>query len=371
MLKMYENRYNLLKDKYLEELTNLASETKKGYRTAINSFGKFLNHNDSFDRNDIIQYLNSEWFTSLSISSQNSYMGKLRSFFIWIGFRKKEILNLLKKKYEIKKTLKKSDLLTREEIRQILNRMKRSIDKAIFILLLETKARKSEIRTLKIKDVVFYESYAIVYIRHSKTAQRNIPIVESIPYLNRYLEDHPLSNDPEAPLFITLYKGEFRGYSINAFNGIIKRNTSFLSKNVYPHLLRHTGLTEMAKHLTEFQLKQLAGWNMDSKQASRYVHLSNQDLENKVLELHGIKPPEGQEEVKHIEIIRCPRCNFANSELDTYCSRCGSILDIKTVLEHQEKAKEIEHNVDISEIRQYIDKLFEEKVFKILNKEKD
>ena len=141
-----------------------------------------------------------------------------------------------------------------------------------------------------------------------------------------------------------------------------------MNKKVYPHLLRHTGLTEMAKHLTEFQLKQLAGWTMDSKQASRYVHLSNQDLENKMLELHGIKPPEEQEEVTHIEIIRCPRCDFANSELDKYCSRCGSVLDIKTVLEHQQDAKELEQILNASDIKQYIDKLFEEKVFKILDK---
>lgn len=291
---------------------------------------------------------------------------------MWIGFRKKDIADLLKKKKDIKKTLKKSDLLTREEIRFIIDKkMKRPIEKALFMLLLETKARKSEIRTLKIKDIVFYESYAIVYIRNSKTSQRNIPIVESIPYLTRYLEDHPLIDDSEAPFFVSFYNGEFREYSVNAFNGMIRRRTKNMLKRVYPHLLRHTGLTEMAKHLTEFQLKQLAGWTMDSKQASRYVHLSNEDLENKVLELHGIKPPEEQEEVKHIEIVRCPRCNFANSELDRYCSRCGSVLDVKTIIEHKKYTEEVEKIISADEMKQYIDKVFEEKVFKILNKEKE
>lgn len=369
---MQDSKYKLLRDKYLEELTHLSSETVKGYRSAINSFGRFLEFKDTFDRNDIIRYLNSDEFKNLEISSQNSYKAKLMRFFLWIGFQKKDIADLLKKKKDIKKTLKKSDLLTKEEIRLILDKkMKRPIEKALFILLLETKARKSEIRTLKIKDIVFYESYAMVYIRNSKTSQRNIPIVESIPYLTRYLEDHPLIDNPEAPFFVSFYDGKFREYSVNAFNGIIKRRTKNMLKRVYPHLLRHTGLTEMAKHLTEFQLKQLAGWSMDSKQASRYVHLSNQDLENKVLELHGIKPPEEQEEVKHIEIVRCPRCDFANSDLDKYCSRCGSVLDIKTIIQQDKEAVKVENILDVSEIKQYIDKMFDEKVFGILNKEKD
>lgn len=277
----------------------------------------------------MIEYLNSRTFQNLSTATQNTYKIKLKKFFIWIGFKKKEMAKILIKKYDSKKTINKSDLLTKEEIKQILRKMKRPVDKALFMLLLETKARKTEIRKLKIKDVVFYESYAMVYIRSSKTAQRNIPIVESIPYLTRYLEDHPLFEDQDAPFFITLYRGQYKEFSVNAFNGIFRRNARFINKRVYPHLLRHTGLTEMAKHLTEFQLKQLAGWTMASKQASRYVHLSNQDLENKILELHDIKPPQEQEEVKHLEIVRCPRCDFANSELDKYCSRCGSVLDIK------------------------------------------
>lgn len=368
---MSENKFILLRDKYLEELSHLANQTRKGHRTSINSLGKFINFKNSFDPSDILDYLNSEYFNNLEIATQNTYRARIARFCLWIGFRKKEIATLYNKKKDIQKTLKKSDLLTKEEIRLILSNMNRPIDKALFMLLLETKARKSEIRKLKIKDVVFYESYAMVYIRSSKTAQRNIPIVESIPYLTRYLEDHPLIDDPEAPFFITLYSGKFKEYSENAFNRIFKKCTKDMKKRVYPHLLRHTGLTEMAKHLTEFQLKQLAGWTMDSKQAARYVHLSNQDLENKILELHGIKPPEIEEEVKHIEIVRCPRCDFANSELDKYCSRCGSVLDIKTIIQHQEKAKELEEIINASEIKQYIDNLFEEKVFNILDKKKD
>jgi len=80
---MYENKYTLLRDKYLEELSHLADETKKGYRTVINNFGKSINYKDVFNKQDIIDYLNSEGFQSLEVSSQNSYKTKLKAFLLF------------------------------------------------------------------------------------------------------------------------------------------------------------------------------------------------------------------------------------------------------------------------------------------------
>lgn len=356
-----ENFKKIIKSFFLEQ-THLKPLTIRNQEAIINKFGRFVNFNETFTIEDIKNFLNSNEFNSLEITSQNTYKRKLKPFFIWMGFNKKTLNQLLRKKKEIKKVLKKSDLLTREEIREILKNMRRPIDKCIFMVLLESKARKRELIELKMKDVVFYDSYVMLYVRSSKTAQRNIPLIESVPYIYRYLEDHPKKDDPDAPFFMTKYRGEFRKYSPNAFNRILERNTGFLKKNIYPHLLRHTGLTEMATKLTEFQLKQIAGWTLDSKQAARYVHLSNDDLENKILEIHGIKPPKKETRVTHVEIIKCPRCNYENSDLDNFCSRCGSALNIKIVLEHKEEAKELETLIQKSDIRKVIDEILKEKI---------
>ncbi len=53
---MQDSKYKLLRDKYIEELTHLSDETRKGYRSAINSFGRFLKFRDIFERKDIIKY---------------------------------------------------------------------------------------------------------------------------------------------------------------------------------------------------------------------------------------------------------------------------------------------------------------------------
>jgi len=365
---MNNNDYFVTRDKFLEEQTHLKSTTIKIYEGIINKLGEFIDYNDRFTIIDVRNYLNSEVFNSLQISSQNTYKQKLKPFLSWKGFKEKDILPLLKKRKMMKKTINKSDLLTRDEIRQILKEMRRPIDKCVLMMLLESKARKSELIDLKMKDVTFYDSHVMMYVRVSKTAQRSIPLVESVPYMYRYLEDHPKKDDPDAPFFMTKYGGMYKKYSRTAFNRILERNTEFLDKKVFPHLLRHTGLTEMASHLTEFQLKQIAGWTMDSKQAARYVHLSNDDLENKILEMHGIKPPTKETRVIHVEIVKCPRCNYDNSDLDHFCSRCGSALNIKTVMDHEGEAKEFETMIQKSDIRKVIDEILNEKINKVKQK---
>jgi len=70
---MHDSKYRLLRDKYIEELTHLSDETRKGYRSAINNFVRFLKFKDTFERKNIINYSNSTDFKDLEISSQNSY----------------------------------------------------------------------------------------------------------------------------------------------------------------------------------------------------------------------------------------------------------------------------------------------------------
>lgn len=205
----------------------------------------------------------------------------------------------------------------------------------------------------------------------SKTIQRNIPVIQAIPYINQWLNNHPQRDNPKAYLFIREYNKTYERYSRTGIYTIIKKVGECLEKNIYPHLFRHSRLTELAKYLTEAELCRFAGWSIGSRQVRRYVHLAHEDVENKILSIHGIKLPKESEPKEIIKTIKCPVCTYENSNIDTYCSRCGSVLDIKTAIKHQQKAKELEKRIDASEIKQYIDKLFEERVFKVLNKEKD
>ena len=104
-------------------------------------------------------------------------------------------------------------------------------------------------------------------------------------------------------------------------------------------------MTELAKTLPEQTLKQLAGWSGSSKMAEVYIHLSQRDVEDSLLQkVYGIKTTDKED---HNSVKICPRCKESNPYFSTICQRCGAPLDEKELIEAEintspEKLKEID-----------------------------
>jgi ribosomal protein L40E len=73
------------------------------------------------------------------------------------------------------------------------------------------------------------------------------------------------------------------------------------------------------------------GWKQGSRMPAFYVHLSGRDVDNKMLELHGLKPKD--EDGLKLKVKVCARCQFKNSPVSKFCNRCGSALDLRIALE--------------------------------------
>jgi site-specific recombinase XerD len=108
-----------------------------------------------------------------------------------------------------------------------------------------------------------------------------------------------------------------------------------VKKRVNPHSFRHARATHLAGMLTESQMKQYLGWTQGSKMAAVYVHLSGRDVDNKILEIHGLKKPEEEEKARQMGPKICPACEKANEFEARICCRCGRALDIKTAIEEE------------------------------------
>ena len=364
---MHQDIKVLIKNFFFEEMSTYTPNSRKAHRTALNNFFSIIkNNNSGFTKRDVLTYLNSKEFDELNPSTQNTYKRHLKKFFRWYGIDD-VFLEKIKKRREKLKEFRKEDLVNFRDIRKMLKNTDNLQYKCLIILTYESAGRIDEIRNIKIKEISQYESYSSVFLSVSKTKPRPIPIIYSIPYLSQWLNNHPNRTDPNATLFIRLYKGKYGQYTTTGLYWIITNIAKCLKKKIYPHLFRHSRLTELAKHLTEAELCKFAGWVIGSKQARRYVHLAHEDVENKILSIHGIKKPKEIKMAEIIKTIKCPVCTYENSNIDKYCSRCGSVLDIKTVIKHGEIAKKLDNIMDF-DIRQYIDKLFDEKVFKILDK---
>jgi integrase/recombinase XerD len=127
-----------------------------------------------------------------------------------------------------------------------------------------------------------------------------------------------------------------------------------LKKDVWPYLYRHTRLTAMAKVFTEPRLEQFAGWTYGSKMTRRYVHFSARDLEDAMLELHGIKEPDKNGGIA--KLVECPRCKNSTPSSEVRCSFCGFILDRRLAEEIDQRTtqRELELQTRLQKLEQTI-----------------
>jgi integrase len=97
------------------------------------------------------------------------------------------------------------DLLTKEDIEAQVNAAKNPRDKAFIYLLYETGARIGEIIDLTVGDIEDRANGKKVVIE-GKTGARRLPLVESVPHLNNWLNKHP-TPQKDAPLWCKIQQG--------------------------------------------------------------------------------------------------------------------------------------------------------------------
>lgn len=147
---------------------DLADETIDTYKKVIRSFWGWLN--DGKDPNEIDQIA---WI-ELSNSNGNG------------------------------DTLPK-DLLTKDDIRAQVDAAKNPRDKAFIWLLYETGARIGELIDLTVGDIEDRKHGKKITI-DGKTGARRLPLVESVPHINDWLNKHP-TPEKDAPLWCKIQQG--------------------------------------------------------------------------------------------------------------------------------------------------------------------
>ncbi|MEM3641131.1 MAG: tyrosine-type recombinase/integrase [Candidatus Bathyarchaeia archaeon] len=218
-------------------------------------------------------------------------------------------------------------LLAKADFEALVRAAENSRDKAMLYVLFEGALRPGELLGMNVGSVEFRDQYCLITVS-GKTGLKRLPLVVSFRSLLEWLNEHPTKDNPNAPLWCSLaanYKG--RKLSYRHFRLIIKRlaKKAGLRKAVWPYLFRHSTLTALAKVFTEARLEQFAGWVHGSKMAARYVHFSARDLENAVLEIHGLAEP--RQGVEVLKLTECPRCKYKNAPGTVRCGFCGLVLD--------------------------------------------
>lgn len=258
------------------------------------------------------------------------------------------------------KKISVADLVSPEQIVEMVHTLDHPRDKALLYVCYESACRAKELLNLTRKDVVFMESktkpYARLHIRKSKTGARFITIVNSVPYLKQYLNyrGNVAKNDP---LWVNRY-GRRMGYM--ALHKMLKKiSKQVLKRSIHPHMLRHSRLTELVKNprISDATVKEIAGWTQGTEMLSTYIHLASSDSEKTILEIHGIIPEEEGEPVP--EPIKCNRCNTVNPVESQFCYKCGEPIEHIPIDVNGTAYEELRTGLEaeINELRQIVNAL--------------
>lgn len=302
----------------IENRNNITVSTKQKYRAIIKKFGRWLVNADSmFNRNGYKEYPDTV---------------------AWIN------TNIKKKD---KPLIKASDILTEEEIDKLIDCADHPRDKAFVSVLYETGSRIGELGDVTINDVSEHEHGLQIDLAKGKTGTRNVIVIFHASKLTNWLNQHPLRDDRNAPLWVSVNNDKTNGkkkgkqLSYSALKKVIQRcvDKSMLKKRIYPHLFRHSRVTHLLNNneLNESLAKVYFGWTPDSKMLANYSHLTSKDANKAMLRIAGIK--EDDKKVKKVKT--CGYCNKHNDPSMKYCGFCGKPLVMETIYELEEMRHKI------------------------------
>jgi len=177
--------------KYLYSLRKIAGWLGKPLREAC--------------RKDIERVLAEMEDKDYSAWTKHDYRVVLKRFYTWLnGGEELETVKWFKTSIKLSDAMLPEQLITEDEVKKMIKAAKNPRDKALIATLYESGARISELASMSIKDVSFEENYATIMVK-GKTGSRKIILVVAAPYLATWIENHPLKDNPEAPLWISLW----------------------------------------------------------------------------------------------------------------------------------------------------------------------
>jgi len=260
---------------------------------------------------------------------------------------------------------RRQDKLTLEEFEKLVNFFSGNPMMQFYLTLaVESLGRPQEILYTKIKDVEQYENYAKIWIsEHGKEGTGFLQVIDSYPYLLKWLDHHPLSKNPDEFLFINGYHKQVKPTYLNKG---LKRACQALKivKPITPYSLKRNGVTfRRLRGDSDMEIQHAARWT-STKQLRTY-DLSQQDDAFKMrLVKKGLFK---EDEYKHLEqqIKECQFCGHKNGFAADHCNTCKRPLDrekvrkleMKRELELQQRKKEIEKLNKLTNVEQMQDLL--------------
>jgi len=284
--------------------------------------------------------------------------------------------NISKLKRKEQSIYKSSDMWTVQDDLMFLKYCPSVRDRCYHTMARDLSCRPSEILRLKIRDVAFKSAgnsqYADVVV-NGKTGTRPLPLIDSIPYIKDWLDEHPQRGNPNAYLIVSRNRKNFgRKISSKGLNTLYNRTyrdsyfprllqdpnvppedkqkiAELLKKPWCPYIRRHSALTEKSTILKDLPFKQHAGWSPRSQMHLRYVHYFGNESSESLLETRGIITTNKNLLVEGMKSKQCPNCSEPNKPDSKFCAKCKMVLTYDAYNETLQGQKEKEDRLSALE----------------------
>lgn len=262
----------------MEQLKKLETELKiRGF--SKNTLNSYLFHNNKFleyikkDPNDINEDDIKSYLAHLTSDKElsNSSIALAKAA---ITFLQNEVLN---KNIEIKSPKipqKVPVVLTREEVKSLIDSTNNKKHKLIIKFLYSSGIRLSECTDFKIEDLDFKEK--IGWVRSGKGKKDRMIILSE--NLIRDMQDYLLENKIEKG---NLFLGwNNKAISKRTIQKVVKLAAikAGIKKNVHPHTLRHCYATHLLESGTDIRYIQAILGHANLNTTEKYAHISNSQL---------------------------------------------------------------------------------------------
>jgi integrase/recombinase XerD len=244
------------------------------YSEALKSFLVFYREKPVAEINneDVIIY-NNEYIlkNNLSASYQNQIVNAIKLFFMTVRETKIEVDKI----HRPKRAKLLPNVLSKEEIKLILNAHSNIKHKTMLSLIYSCGLRRGELLNLKPNDID--SKRGIVIIRQSKGKKDRI--VPLSPKILEMLREYYIGYKPKTWLFEGQISGEH--YSEKSLQSILKQalHKTGVRKSVTLHWLRHSYATHLLENGTDLRYIQELLGHSSSKTTEIYTHVSTKSIQ--------------------------------------------------------------------------------------------
>jgi integrase len=279
-------------------------ETNRDYRVALRVFGRRVSDGDDEDPPESIAWVSSKTSRSYDPAPDPADM-----------------------------------LAWEEDVKPMIEEARNPRDKALVAVQFDAGLRGGELYNLTVGDVSDSQ-YGMRVRVDGKTGQRSVDLIPSVPYLQRWLSEHPAGDDPDTFLWSKLNSPD--RYSYQRFLQCFKEAgaNAGVEKPVTPTNFRKSNATWLARQGQNAALiEDRQGRSRGSKAVARYVARFGDDAEAQYARFHGKEVEEDERD--DLAPVECPRCGRDTPVDEDFCQWCYQALDYEGASELRGEQREV------------------------------